>query len=283
MGVSAPWTNTGGGGGIPVNNGWAAPRCGERGGDVNSPFFSSSGPGPHYITGFCWTGTRRTGLRQAGTVKSLWCQPLKEMLKWDFLLKMSVNAAHVSGYLFNRHQKSRSCRAILHKVTLALSWKTTFFSPQLIQDITVQWHLPHPAEIPCLSAAGHMNSLTPYHPKQQSWMTLATATQHPNHYSTPSSLGALRLTASPYFTINPRAYLTDNSWLGVFSGHWPLSSTFLYFQHLMSSSYPPSLFPPLSPALPHRLQREAPADEMWGKKNDSLWLQSCRSTELFWP
>lgn len=85
-------TRSGGGGAvdIPVNNGWVAPRCGGRGGDLNSPFFSSSGPGPHYITGFCWTGTRRTGLRQAGTVvavKRLWCQPLKRDAEMSLLIQ----------------------------------------------------------------------------------------------------------------------------------------------------------------------------------------------------
>lgn len=82
FGVSAPLDKHGSKN-IPVNNGWAAPRCRERGGELNSLFFSSSGPGPHYITGFCWADTWRTGLRKAWSVvavQSLWCQPLKEML-----------------------------------------------------------------------------------------------------------------------------------------------------------------------------------------------------------
>ena len=115
---------------------------------------------------------------------------------------------------------------ILYRVTLALGWKTTFFSPQLKQDITVRSVTPAP---PCINPMSECLQQVTWtllnHAERQSPLTLATATQRPNHLSTQSTLlVALRSSITPFFTesitLSQSLVLAPLS----FWGHWPLAS-----------------------------------------------------------
>lgn len=140
-----------------------------------------------------------------------------ERNKTGFLLDMSVNTSRVSGCLFARRQTSNIVQlqnysppsdvsVLLKDDILLSSAKTGHYcsvtpAPPCINPMSVG-----------LSAAGHMNSLEP-HPERQSWLTLATATDGPNHFSDESVISwGSQILSTPLFHPESRVLYRSYSW-----------------------------------------------------------------------